>query len=106
EHEVHDDLVAVELLETLLEGDREQEAREDLGARLHDAQLLQDLAPIAVEPFVLGLIASVARSSIVVARHALTLGHARGGYRVCVATRGQLFDDAVERDAAIGELDW
>src|SRR5690606_20961554 len=77
EHEVDDDLVPAELVETLLEGDREQEAREDLRARLHDAELLQHLCPVAVESLVLALVATVSRCSVVITRHALTLGHAR-----------------------------
>src|SRR5690606_20961555 len=43
-------------------------------------------------------------------RHHAPCAHLRtrapGGYRECVAARAQLFDDAVERDAAIGETDW
>ena len=56
-------------LEALLERDREQEAGEDLRAGLHDAQLLQDLVPVAVEPLGLGLVPAVAGDGVVVSGH-------------------------------------
>ena len=47
-----------DLREALLERDREQEGEEDLDAGQGDAQLLQQLAEVAVEAFLLGLVAA------------------------------------------------
>ena len=43
----------------LLERDREQEGEEDLDPGQRDPQLLQQLAEVAVEAFVLGLVPSL-----------------------------------------------
>ena len=45
-----------DFLEALLEGDREQEGEEDLYPRQRHPQLLQQLAEVAVEAFLLGLL--------------------------------------------------
>ena len=45
-------------VEVLLERDREQEGEEDLDAGQGDPQLLQQLAEVAVEAFLLGLVAA------------------------------------------------
>lgn len=42
-------LEAAELGEPVLEGDRQQEAGQELGARLRDPLLLQEVGPVAIE---------------------------------------------------------
>ena len=68
EHEVEGELVALELVERRLERHREQEAREDLGAGLHGAKLLQDIVPLAVETLAVGLLADLGVLAVGVGR--------------------------------------
>ena len=58
----------VELLEPRLERHREQEAADQLRARERDAQLLQDVVPVAVAALVGRLVAPVRRVRIAVSR--------------------------------------
>ena len=55
-HEVDLLLEAGDFREVLLERDREQEGEQDLDAGQRDAQLLQELAEVAVEAFGLALV--------------------------------------------------
>jgi hypothetical protein len=57
--EVQTDLKGVELLETLLKGECEQKARDDLGAGLRDSQFLEYVPPVAVRALVRGLLSTV-----------------------------------------------
>lgn len=57
--EVEGALTVVEIAERRLEGQREEEAGEDLRAGLEDPQLLQDLVPVAVGALVGGLVPAV-----------------------------------------------
>ena len=58
-HDVDVALQVGEDREALLERDGQQEGEEDLDAGLGDAQLLQLLAEVAIDPFGLGLVAGV-----------------------------------------------
>ena len=59
EREVQPLLPDVEVLEALGEGQREQEPRQQLHARLHHPQLLEHVVPVAVQLLGLGLVAVV-----------------------------------------------
>ena len=64
-------LERVELGELRLEGERQEEAGEQLHAGLHHAQLLELVLPLAVQPLLLGLAATGARGMVV--GHAVSL---------------------------------
>src|SRR5690606_10935298 len=69
EREVGTGLEGVEVAEALLERQREEEPGEDLHAHLHDAQLLEQLDPVAVGALVRRLVTAV--RDIVVHRSSL-----------------------------------
>jgi hypothetical protein len=59
EPEIDRALPVVEIGEGRLEGEGEQEAGEDLGAGLHDPELLEHFDPVAIGPLEGGLVAAV-----------------------------------------------
>ena len=65
QEEIDPSLEVRERVELRLEGDRQQETGQDLGAGLGDSQLLQDVAPVAIHLFVERLVAAVGRVSII-----------------------------------------
>ena len=74
QHEVQGELVPVELVEPGLERDGEQEAADQLGSGEGHAQLLEDVAPVAVAALVGGLVASVRRVRVAVVAHRRGIG--------------------------------
>ena len=65
-------LELVQLRETVLERDGQQETGDDLGAGLGDPELLEHLVPVAVHPLVERLVATVRRVDIGLARVTVT----------------------------------
>src|SRR6187402_3559741 len=65
EDEIDPDLKGGQLTEPCLKRNGEQEASEDLGAGLGYAQLLQNLVPVPVHPFVQSLVTTVRRVDVI-----------------------------------------
>ncbi len=86
EREEEPALEGVEVGERRLEGERQQEAGQQLDAGLHDAQLLELVLPLAVEPLLVGLVAAVVLRSCI--RQPSETGRSCGLHLIgCVARR-------------------
>ena len=62
--EIDTGLEGRQIAEPLLKCDGEQEPGEDLRTRLGNSQFLQDLVPVAVHPFVYGLVTAIRRIGV------------------------------------------
>jgi hypothetical protein len=59
EHKVNDDLITVEVGESILESQGQEKSCDDLGAGLRDAELLKGVVPVAVEALSSGFVSNI-----------------------------------------------